>query len=56
MGDILDEIVAHKQKEIEKFKEELPLVFLHTREDCLQLSDKRCHCPEYSDRLRILRR
>ena len=45
MGDILDEIVAHKQKEIEKFKEELPLVFL-----------KRCHCPEYSDRLRILRR
>ena len=53
MGDILDEIVAHKQKEIEKFKEELPLVFL---EDCLQLSDKRCHCPEYSDRLRILRR
>ena len=28
MGDILDEIVAHKQKEIEKFKEELPLVFL----------------------------
>ena len=39
MGDILDEIVAHKQKEIEKFKEELPLVFLESRVEILHRSE-----------------
>ena len=31
MGDILEEIVAYKQKEVEKFKKELSQVFLESR-------------------------
>ena len=31
MGDILDEIVAHKRKEVEKFKKELSQVYLESR-------------------------
>jgi indole-3-glycerol phosphate synthase len=39
MGDILDEIVAFKRKEVEKFKEELPLVFLESRVEILGKSE-----------------
>ena len=39
MGDILDEIVAHKLKEVEKYKEELPQVFLESRVEILHRSE-----------------
>lgn len=39
MGDILDEIVAHKRKEIAKFKEELPLIYLESRVEILSRSE-----------------
>ena len=39
MGDILDEIVAFKRKEVEKFKKELPQVFLESRVEILGKSE-----------------
>ena len=39
MGDILDEIVAHKQKEVAKYKEELSQVFLESRVEILHRSE-----------------
>jgi indole-3-glycerol phosphate synthase len=39
MGDILDEIVASKRKEVEKFKKELSLVFLESRVEILGKSE-----------------
>lgn len=39
MGDILDEIVAHKLKEVEKFKEELKQVFLESRVEIVLKSE-----------------
>jgi indole-3-glycerol phosphate synthase len=39
MGDILDEIVAFKRKEVEKFKKELPLVFLESRVEILSKAE-----------------
>ena len=39
MGDILEEIVAYKQKEVEKFKKELSQVFLESRVEILSRSE-----------------
>ena len=39
MGDILDEIVAHKRKDIAKFKEELSLIYLESRVEILSRSE-----------------
>ena len=39
MRDILDEIVAHKLKEVEKFKEELKQVFLESRVEIVLKSE-----------------
>lgn len=39
MGDILDEIVAHKRKEVEKFKKELSQVYLESRVEILKNSE-----------------
>ena len=39
MGDILEEIVAFKRKEVEKFKKELSQVFLESRVEILKNSE-----------------
>ena len=39
MGDILEEIVAFKRKEVEKFKKELSQVYLESRVEILKNSE-----------------